>query len=745
MNIHSHFQVYSYDDHTKWRILKTKLMKTRIFRGCSLGLALSLLPFVGGCNQQTSDKPQSLISVAEAETAMPAAGTNTAPPAEVTNRTNTLSTDKPVAAEPATAEQPLPPNVRPSSPLAEVIKLAQAGVDEGVLQSFVANSTGTFNLDSDGIIYLSDIGVPNGIINAMIERDQTLKNQWANSASTAAAATGGSSEVTQATGNTPSYETPQQLEETAPPATAPEQQQPANVTYNNFYNSLAPYGSWVNVDGYGYCWQPNVVVVNPGWQPYCDRGRWIYSDCGWYWLSDYTWGWAPFHYGRWFRHPRWGWCWWPDRVWGPAWVSWRYSDAYCGWAPLPPAARFGWGVGFTFNGGAVGVGFDFGLGFDSYTFVPWGHVWDHRPYRYRVPHDRGVAIFHGTTPVNNIVQGNNNTVINRGIPADRVEHFTGRELHPIQIRENATGTPRGERGERFARDNQTIIVNRPPFEDRPRGNAVTSPAPTHPTSGQGAVTVIGAGHGGAMPSAAQRSPGRDLNPRTSPPETTHRENPQPGNVRRDRQGPSSSNESDRRADIQNPSPVLPPTETARQNTPQSSVVVIGTRDVATPHSISPRAASSSPNVERGRAAGQNNPMNQNPSQSFTRPASGRASPSYNWTAPETSASERQEIPRVSRSIQDRDFSRPVYSTPAEQQLYSPTYYAPSAASPTERPQNSAPRSSASQSPRFERAAPAANASPSQHVAPRGGASERNRSDSVPSPSPRSEGRRDRQD
>ena len=61
--------------------------------------------------------------------------------------------------------------------------------------------------------------------------------------------------------------------------------------------------NWIEVEGYGRCWQPTVVVGNRNWQPYCDRGQWVYSDAGWYWLSDYTWGATTFHYGRWFTHP----------------------------------------------------------------------------------------------------------------------------------------------------------------------------------------------------------------------------------------------------------------------------------------------------------------------------------------------------------------------------------------------------------------------------------------------------------
>src|SRR5438876_206923 len=46
----------------------------------------------------------------------------------------------------------------------------------------------------------------------------------------------------------------------------------ADGTYSAFYDALAPYGTWVDVQGYGRCWQPTAVVVDPSWRPYCDRG-----------------------------------------------------------------------------------------------------------------------------------------------------------------------------------------------------------------------------------------------------------------------------------------------------------------------------------------------------------------------------------------------------------------------------------------------------------------------------------------
>jgi hypothetical protein len=113
-----------------------------------------------------------------------------------------------------------------------------------------------------------------------------------------------------------------------------------------FYDSLAPYGQWFSYGSYGWVWTP--YDVPPGWRPYED-GHWAYSEFGWTWVSDYDWGWAPFHYGRWLFDSDYGWLWVPDTVWGPAWVAWRVSDDWVGWAPLPPAATWQASVGVNYS------------------------------------------------------------------------------------------------------------------------------------------------------------------------------------------------------------------------------------------------------------------------------------------------------------------------------------------------------------------------------------------------------------
>jgi hypothetical protein len=362
-------------------------MKTRYFRKSTLGIALAALWLVNDCSVQ--------LSSVQAQPAPPA---TTAPDA---------------SAVPPPSVAP-PPTILPASPLAEVIKLVQAGVDQSVIMSYVSNSTSTFNLDSDKIIYLSDLGVPNEVVTAMMDRDQVLQQQMA-------------------AASTPAPSVPETT--TTEPTEPPPPPELTEVSVNYFYSSLAPYGAWVNVAGYGRCWRPTIVVYNSGWQPYCDRGHWVYTDCGWYWVSDYSWG-VTFHYGRWFRDPHLGWCWWPDTVWAPSWVTWRYSNDYCGWAPLPPFAVYQPGVGFVYQGNGVSIGFNFGLAVNCFTFVPTRYFCDPHPRHYRVAARDETRIYNQTTVINNFnFDSHNRTIVNNGIGVQRITDVTRTPIRPVPVRE----------------------------------------------------------------------------------------------------------------------------------------------------------------------------------------------------------------------------------------------------------------------------------------------------------------------
>jgi hypothetical protein len=112
---------------------------------------------------------------------------------------------------------------------------------------------------------------------------------------------------------------------------------PNYVDNSIFYAQLDPYGTWVEVPPFGLCWVPDNVPW--GWRPY-SYGYWATTDYGWTWISDEPWGWATYHYGRWADDGQYGWIWVPGNEWAPAWVAWRSSDEWVGWAALPPDAAW---------------------------------------------------------------------------------------------------------------------------------------------------------------------------------------------------------------------------------------------------------------------------------------------------------------------------------------------------------------------------------------------------------------------
>ena len=119
-------------------------MKTKLFQKRILGAAITVLCLMGVLSPFNSQ--------AQAQPAPP-------PP------------------DSATESSALPPDILPTSPLAQVIRLMQAGVDESIIMTYVTNSGSTFNLNPDKIIYLKDIGLPNEVVTAMMQRDQQLQQQ----------------------------------------------------------------------------------------------------------------------------------------------------------------------------------------------------------------------------------------------------------------------------------------------------------------------------------------------------------------------------------------------------------------------------------------------------------------------------------------------------------------------------------------------------------------------------------------
>jgi hypothetical protein len=387
------------------------------------------------------------------------------------------------------SEHPAPPAAAPTrissvepvtglSPAAtEAVTMAMAGNTEENLLAYAQTSPREFALSSEQVLYLRDVGLSSRVISAMLERDAVLRtqprptytyNQQAYPATVPPPSEPGAAMAP--VSETPAQETTVQeptvqatvaqpvMERAATPpvyVTSP----PAEVA--SFYSSLSPYGTWVNLPEQGWCWQPTVVVVNPQWRPYCDNGHWLWTDAGWYWASDYSWGWAPFHYGRWHMHARHGWVWVPDRTWGPAWVVWRQTDNYCGWAPLPPHAEFDMHLGWVFNGVHVGLNFDFGLYSHHYTFIPMERFCDRDLGHRRLPPGEVSRFYTHTTVINNYTV-NNTVVVNHGLQVERVAAATHTEFHPASVRDLPPGTRPG----RVAQGSESVVY-RPQLQTPP--------------------------------------------------------------------------------------------------------------------------------------------------------------------------------------------------------------------------------------------------------------------------------------
>jgi uncharacterized membrane protein YgcG len=752
-------------------------MKTRFLRGCAMALTLSALPFVGGCDQPTAGS-SGIVQSASAQ----AGSSPNDLAAEAMAPSGANGPSDPDMPTPPMSEKTVPTKIKPSAPLAEMIRLANAGVEEEVLLAYAKGSQVAFHLGPDEIIYLTDIGLPDSVVTAMIERDQVLGEQhWA----TAEEAAQANAEVT----NTPVAEAQVPIAAAPtyvnPPDPVPVPEQPPQVVnYNYFYDNLGSYGSWHNVDGYGWCWQPTVVVHNRGWRPYSDRGRWIYTDRGWYWQSDYSWG-LTFHYGRWFNHPRRGWCWWPDRTWAPAWVTFRYNDNYCGWAPLPPRTYCDPRIGLTFRGRGVRVGFDFGLDSDCYTFVTWRGFCDSRPWRHRLQPHHTRTVINNTTIVNNIIRGDNNTIINRGIGVEHVTERTRTPVREVALRDAQERRVKGiNRTERVERDGgaqaSSRMGSRSSLSEQRRsegqdvagrggasGDRNDSISYTRDRRPSDAGRIVGESQ-----EVSRKAPGRggnDVVERQASPEVARTQGEEGRTARVERNtAPSGAligdnneptrftprsaqqsqiSQSARETGAERKAPTwtarnqqveTPQTQPAVTQQPEasSSVVRIGRGSSSQPRGQirvyeSPRSSSSS--YEQPQAAA--------PQPSVQQPAA----PTHNWSQPveqrrESSHSpararnpfEQQSAPRYESPRQSApSYSAPVNQAPAvprvQQQQPAPRYERPSAPPPTPAPRVEAPRQ---ESPRQSvRSEPAPRSNDSDRSSPPSSSSSSRGSDS----------------
>ncbi len=234
-----------------------------------------------------------------------------------------------------------------------------------------------------------------------------------------------------------------------------------------FYDALAPYGEWIIVEQYGRVWRPHPWIVGAHFEPYSTGGYWVNTEAGWSFRTQWSWGWAPFHYGRWYRDSAFGWVWVPDTTWGPAWVEWRFGGGYVGWAPLPPH-----GVAVVYRSYEP-----------PWVFVPTRYLVEVDARRYAVPPSEVHGAFAVTQPLHPATGG---TQWHVGPPPGQVAGAVGRPIAAVPL--NATppapgvvrpvtvGPPHAARG-------GAPVPPGPSFPPgAPRGGISSSPVtPGHPS------------------------------------------------------------------------------------------------------------------------------------------------------------------------------------------------------------------------------------------------------------------------
>lgn len=227
-----------------------------------------------------------------------------------------------------------------------------------------------------------------------------------------------------------------------------------------FYEPLAPYGTWFTLDGYGQVWRPRHVHAQ--WRPYTD-GRWLYTEYGWTWVSDWPWGWAPFHYGRWYSHPVYGWVWIPGTVWAPAWVAWRYAPGWAGWAPLPPEAVWTPGIGLTVTHIEV-------IQPTSYCFVESNRLLDRHMHRYIASPTSNAHLIRRTRDVTRYAS-TRQYVTDQSLSVEDIEKDTKTRVPRYRITEATS--PATETTGRVRDRERTVAVFRPPVARAPRDSTST--------------------------------------------------------------------------------------------------------------------------------------------------------------------------------------------------------------------------------------------------------------------------------
>lgn len=420
------------------------------------------------------------------------------------------------------------------------------------------------------------------------------------------------------------------------------------VDFDVFYNELSPYGNWYNDADYGYVWQPR---ESNNFQPYYTNGYWAMTEYGNTWVSNYSWGWAPFHYGRWTLG-RMGWVWIPGTEWGPAWVEWRQGGGNYGWAPMGPRVQINIAVG------------GWTTPYDWFVFVPQRNIYNRNFYNYHRPYNH-MAIYNKTIIINNYYNDRNNRpVYNCGPRGEDIRRHTGRNV-PVYRVTNAE-TRSATHGAR----NNEIAIYRPNVRERAT-NSAPRDVRNYNNTGTSSRDNVGTGSRGNVPATGN---GNSVSPRDA-----RRDQPATTNPSIDRSGNTATGTRGRNGSDQ---PVNTGTATPRIENPGRSVsgsTAPRSQVTPVPRTDNSREVQSGGNALRSQVtpvprtdnsrqmqSGSSAPRNQvSPAPRTTTPAPDRSvntAPQQRQTAPAAGGARRQDVaPSVNRGTMGggRSESRPA--------------------------------------------------------------------------------------
>ncbi|HEX4646956.1 MAG TPA: DUF6600 domain-containing protein [Verrucomicrobiae bacterium] len=193
-------------------------------------------------------------------------------------------------------------------------------------------------------------------------------------------------------------------------------------TKADFEAPLARYGEWVDAGEYGRGWHPTGLAAK--WRPYCN-GRWVSTECGWFWASQEPWAWACYHYGTWSFDTTHGWVWVPGLDWAPAWVNWREGGNFIGWAPCLP------------SGGTLAPA--------EFVFIDIQHFLE--PIQLAGVIVNNTAVVNQTKEIGGLARAKRTldgsstaqvVIVNQGPTLEMIQKVTGKDIQVVPIREIAT-------------------------------------------------------------------------------------------------------------------------------------------------------------------------------------------------------------------------------------------------------------------------------------------------------------------